>query len=99
MPAAVCRELTKLHEEVARGPVAELAARFTPAEVPVRGEITLVLDLGEADERAAAPDAAGAAAALLAKGLSRRDAAAALTICLGLSHRQADVAVRAALEA
>ena len=99
MPAAVCRELTKLHEEVARGPVAELAARFAPAEGKVRGEITLVLDLGVGDEGAAAPDAVGAAAALLAKGLSRRDAAAALTICLGLSHRQAEVAVRGASEA
>jgi len=98
MPAAVCRELTKLHEEVARGPVAELAACFAPAEAQVRGEITLVLDLGDPDERAAAPDAAVAAAALLAKGLSRRDSAAALTICLGLSHRQAEVAVRAASE-
>ena len=96
IPAAVCRELTKLHEEVARGSIAELAARFALAEVPVRGEITLVLDLGGSDERAAAPDAASAAAALLAKGLSRRDAAAALTICLGLSHRQAEVAVRTA---
>jgi len=28
-PGAVCRELTKLHEEVARGTLAELAARFT----------------------------------------------------------------------
>jgi 16S rRNA (cytidine1402-2'-O)-methyltransferase len=97
-PAAVCRELTKLHEEVAHGPVAELAARFTPAEAPIRGEITLVLDLGDPDERTAAPDAASAAAGLLAKGLSRRDAAAALVICLGLSHRQADDAVRAASE-
>jgi 16S rRNA (cytidine1402-2'-O)-methyltransferase len=96
IPAAVCRELPQLHEEVARGSVAELAARFAPAEVPVRGEITLVLDLGDSDERAAAPDAVSAAAALLAKGLSRRDAAAALTICLGLSHRQAEVAVRTA---
>jgi 16S rRNA (cytidine1402-2'-O)-methyltransferase len=91
-PAAVCRELTKVHEEVARGSLVELAARFSSAEV--RGELTLVLDLGDADERAAAPDAADAAAALLAKGLSRRDAAAALAICLGLSHRQAEVAVR-----
>src|SRR5437764_4098723 len=38
-PAAVCRELTKRHEEVARGTVAELAERFTE---PVRGEVTLV---------------------------------------------------------
>jgi 16S rRNA (cytidine1402-2'-O)-methyltransferase len=94
-PAAVCRELTKMHEEVARGRVAELAVRFAAA-AEVRGEITLVLDLGEADDRAAAPDVAAAAGSLLAKGLSRRDTAAALTICLGLSHRQAAVAVRSA---
>lgn len=37
---AVCRELTKLHEEVVRGTAAELAARF--AEAP-KGEITLVV--------------------------------------------------------
>jgi 16S rRNA (cytidine1402-2'-O)-methyltransferase len=38
--AAVCRELTKLHESVRRGTVAELAAVFAE---PPRGEITLVL--------------------------------------------------------
>ncbi|MDO9409225.1 16S rRNA (cytidine(1402)-2'-O)-methyltransferase [Patulibacter sp.] len=38
---AVCRELTKLHEEVVRGPVAEVAARF--GESGVRGEVTLVV--------------------------------------------------------
>ncbi|MFI5050500.1 MAG: 16S rRNA (cytidine(1402)-2'-O)-methyltransferase [Gaiellales bacterium] len=39
-PLAVCRELTKLHEEVVRGMAAEVAARFPE---PPRGEITLVL--------------------------------------------------------
>jgi 16S rRNA (cytidine1402-2'-O)-methyltransferase len=38
--AAVCRELTKAFEEVVRGTVAELAARFA---TPPRGEITVVL--------------------------------------------------------
>jgi 16S rRNA (cytidine1402-2'-O)-methyltransferase len=38
---AVCRELTKLHEEVVRGTAAELAARY--AVEPPRGEIVLVL--------------------------------------------------------
>ena len=42
-PAAVCRELTKRFEEVARGPVAELAERFAE---PVKGEVTLVLGSG-----------------------------------------------------
>ena len=39
--AAVCRELTKLHEEVRRGPAAELAAHY--AGEPPRGEIVLVV--------------------------------------------------------
>jgi 16S rRNA (cytidine1402-2'-O)-methyltransferase len=38
--ALVARELTKLHEELARGPLSELAARFAGA---VRGEVTIVL--------------------------------------------------------
>lgn len=38
---AVCRELTKLHEEVVRGPAAEVAERF--ADGAVKGEITLAV--------------------------------------------------------
>ncbi|HUB36530.1 MAG TPA: 16S rRNA (cytidine(1402)-2'-O)-methyltransferase [Solirubrobacteraceae bacterium] len=40
-PVAVCRELTKLHEEVIRGSAAELAARYR--ERPPKGEIVLVI--------------------------------------------------------
>jgi 16S rRNA (cytidine1402-2'-O)-methyltransferase len=40
---AVCRELTKVHEEVVRGTASEVAARFEKAP---RGEITLVLGPG-----------------------------------------------------
>jgi 16S rRNA (cytidine1402-2'-O)-methyltransferase len=39
-PAAVCREPTKLHEEVARGPLAELARRFREE---VKGEVVVVI--------------------------------------------------------
>jgi 16S rRNA (cytidine1402-2'-O)-methyltransferase len=56
-PAAVTRELTKLHEEVRRGTLVELAASYS--EQP-RGEITLVV--GPAPE--AAPDMTRAGAAL-----------------------------------
>lgn len=71
-PVAVCRELTKVHEEVVRGPAAEVAARFAGGEV--RGEIVLVV--GAAD--AAAVDAARAAEAvraLVAAGARARPAA------------------------
>jgi 16S rRNA (cytidine1402-2'-O)-methyltransferase len=40
-PVAVCRELTKLHEEVARGPAVELAKRYR--ERPPKGEVVLVV--------------------------------------------------------
>ena len=41
-PAAVCRELTKLHEEVLRGPLSEL--RATLAQRPsIKGEIVVVV--------------------------------------------------------
>ncbi len=47
--AALCRELTKLHEEVARGTLAELAARFSEGTL---GEVTLVI---APDEHAGEP--------------------------------------------
>jgi 16S rRNA (cytidine1402-2'-O)-methyltransferase len=40
-PVAVCRELTKVHEEVVRGTAAELAERYEAA--PPRGEVVLVI--------------------------------------------------------
>ncbi len=100
--AAVCRELTKVHEEVVRGTVLELSERY-PVPGPdagpmgsLRGEITLVLDLGRPLDAAAArrPDAAAAAERLLGRGLSRRDAATALHVCLGVPRREADQLVR-----
>jgi 16S rRNA (cytidine1402-2'-O)-methyltransferase len=66
---AVCRELTKLHEEVVRGSAADVAGLF--AEAP-KGEITLVLgpatvELDPAEEEAAL----AAVAELVAGGLAR----------------------------
>jgi 16S rRNA (cytidine1402-2'-O)-methyltransferase len=46
-PAALARELTKLHEEFWRGPLGELAARA--ANQQVRGEVTLVVAGAETD--------------------------------------------------
>ncbi len=100
--AAVCRELTKAHEEIVRGTLFELSGRYplpgpdAGAAASVRGEVTLVVDLGpRLDEAAAArPQARAAAERLLQRGLSRRDAAAALHVCLGLPRREAEALVR-----
>ncbi len=42
-PAAVCRELTKVHETIERGPLGELAERAGRGEIPPRGEFVIVL--------------------------------------------------------
>ncbi len=60
-PAAVARELTKLHEEVRRGSLSELAAHYEKAGAP-KGEVTLLV----AGPQDAAPDTAKIDAALKA---------------------------------
>lgn len=62
--AAVCRELSKLHEEIARGTLAELARQFRS---DVRGEIVVVLGAA-----AAADPAQGGADAAFAVDALRR---------------------------
>jgi 16S rRNA (cytidine1402-2'-O)-methyltransferase len=68
---AVCRELTKIHEEVARGSAQELSERF--AEAP-KGEVTLVIGPATATEPVDAREATAAVAELVAAGLPRRRA-------------------------
>lgn len=71
-PVALCRELTKLHEEIVRGPAAELAARY--AEETVRGEVVLVI--GPSPAGAADRDAATDAVRRLVEAGARPRAAA-----------------------
>ena len=105
-PAAVCRELTKVHEEVVRGTLRELSERYPMSghdaghTTAVRGEITLVVDVGPAADEAAMGRPAGreAARALLARGLSRRDTAAALHVCLDIPRREAERLARETAE-
>jgi 16S rRNA (cytidine1402-2'-O)-methyltransferase len=84
-PACVARELTKLHEQAVRGPLAELADRF---EEGVRGEVTIVVR--GAEETPAVRDAAELdprIQALLAAGQTAREIAAELSRESGLSKR------------
>ena len=71
-PVAVCRELTKLHEEIVRGSAAELAARYA-SEDP-RGEIVLVI--GGAPERSGLDPAAVEAVRTLVESGARAKVAA-----------------------
>lgn len=102
---AVCRELTKLHEEVARGTAAELRELFAArAKEPggVRGEIALVIDApGEAEAAAGAEEAAASAAVraagLVAEGLRTKEVAKRLAAEFGIPRNDAyELAMQAA---
>jgi 16S rRNA (cytidine1402-2'-O)-methyltransferase len=80
---AVCRELTKAHEEVVRGSAAELARRY--AEAAPKGEVALVLGptaTEEGSDRAAAVDAVRR---LVEAGAQPRKAAAVVAELTGSS--------------
>jgi 16S rRNA (cytidine1402-2'-O)-methyltransferase len=99
-PVAVCRELTKIHEQVVRGSAGELADKFAAG---TRGEITVVVGAGQAAAAAqSATDAAQALEpridALLARGISPRDTARTLARELGLSRREVYARVQAVAE-
>jgi 16S rRNA (cytidine1402-2'-O)-methyltransferase len=85
-PAAVCRELTKVHEEVVRGGLAELAAW---AAEGVRGEVTLVVAgrTGPAVVPSGPQEVADLVAAEEAAGLTRKDAIKAVAARTGMARR------------
>jgi 16S rRNA (cytidine1402-2'-O)-methyltransferase len=85
-PAALARELTKRFEEVVRGSLPELAARF--AEVEPRGEVTLLVGLPEAEDDA--PSEADIDSMLLAamRTESLREAVAGVAAATGRPRRE-----------
>jgi 16S rRNA (cytidine1402-2'-O)-methyltransferase len=82
-PVAVCRELTKLHEEVVRGMAGELAQRFAEG---TRGEIVLVIGASGAPAAGEAELAAAQQAVerLVQAGARRRAAASVVAELTGL---------------
>ena len=82
-PVAVCRELTKLYEEVVRGSAAEVATHFAEG---ARGEIVLVVG-GAAPASASMEDGVARVRALVASGTRLKDASAEVAEHTGLSRR------------
>jgi 16S rRNA (cytidine1402-2'-O)-methyltransferase len=78
---AVCRELTKLHEEVRRGSAAQLADHYRQS--PARGEVVLVIGAGSS-ESASLSDALAVLRDLIDAGAKARPAAAAVAKLTGL---------------
>ncbi len=83
-PISICRELTKLHEEVIRTTLAEALRRYT--DNPPKGEFVLVIAgaAPTAAQSATAEDAAARVAELMEQGLSRKDAVKQAAEELGL---------------
>lgn len=87
LDAALLRELTKLHEEVARGTLDELAARY--AENDPRGECVLCVRFRAQASEAPVPDLETTLNRLLASGTTVRDAAAEAASLCGVPKKEA----------
>ena len=86
---AVCRELTKTYEEVARGTLAELVAWAEGQEHGVRGEVTLVVAGAAEEEREHTSDELRELVAEAeADGLSRKDAIARVAAETGIRRQE-----------
>ena len=81
-PVAVCRELTKIHEEVVRGTAGELAARYRSA--PPKGEVVLVIG-GAPPRTGLDPAAVDAVRQLVSAGARARVAARVVADLTGAS--------------
>ena len=92
--AVVARELTKLHEEIARGRLTDLIARFS-GEHAARGEMVLLIDRTPVEAEASAgasqpaPNIAPLVAAFEAEGLDARAALKRAARQLGLNRDEA----------
>ena len=91
---AVCRELTKLHEQVVRGALGDLAEQAADGSIPARGEVVVVVGWGRGSAALAAADPADALEAaraeverLVADGAARGEAARRVAAATGLPRR------------
>jgi 16S rRNA (cytidine1402-2'-O)-methyltransferase len=90
---AVCRELTKVHEQIVRGSLATLAAAVEKGTIPARGEVAIVVG-ARLGAPAAGPSAGALAAALdevdrlVEAGVHRGQAASAVASTTGIPRRR-----------
>ncbi len=90
--AVVARELTKMHEEIARGRLSELAERFSSSE-SARGEMVLIIDRtvikSELENTVSVVSIAALVMALEAEGLDHRAALKKAARELGVTRDEA----------
>ena len=86
-PAAVARELTKLHEEVKRGALSELEAWARSSAV--KGEIVVVIEGAPGgDKQVSSKELAQRARKLMTSGMARRDALSEVARAAGVPRRK-----------
>jgi 16S rRNA (cytidine1402-2'-O)-methyltransferase len=83
--AAVARELTKAHQQVARGTLSELAARFSE---PPRGEVVVVIGGASASAPPDLEEAAARVRELMSRGIPRKEAVSEVATETGASRRE-----------
>jgi len=94
-PGAVCRELTKIHEEFVRARLGELAERARDGRLTLRGEVVVVVGARRVAsvtrDATSGPDQVAIARSeverLVAGGLSRADAARGVAESTGIQRR------------
>jgi 16S rRNA (cytidine1402-2'-O)-methyltransferase len=93
-PGAVCRELTKVHEQIVRGTLGELVTAVGDGSIPTRGEFVIVVGIAlpGTGEKPADDDGLAAARAeverLVAGGIARGDAARVVAGTTGFPRRR-----------
>jgi 16S rRNA (cytidine1402-2'-O)-methyltransferase len=85
-PAAVCRELTKVHEEILRGSLGEIRAQFDRVEP--RGEFTLVISGAEVASAWEMDEVRSALATKMGSGMSPTQAARIVAAEAGWARRE-----------
>jgi 16S rRNA (cytidine1402-2'-O)-methyltransferase len=92
--AAVCRELTKLHEQVVRGTLAELGEAVKAGTIPALGEAVLVIAapdearVADSDGEAALASTLESVEGLVAGGLGRAEAVRRVSALTGIPRRR-----------
>ena len=85
-PAALCRELTKLHEETLRLTLAQAADHYRDREP--RGEYVIVLAGGEPEAGLSLEEGAARVLALRAEGVKMKDAVRQVAAATGLGRNE-----------
>ena len=90
-PGAVCRELTKIHEQIVRGSLDELVAAVARGSIPARGEFVIIVGaaaVATEDDVDATEAALAAVERLVGEGIARGEAARRVAAETGIPRRR-----------